>query len=44
MYDLDEGEKQEDPLLKHPILQEFLDIFPNEILCMPLKHDINFLD
>ena len=26
----------------HPLLHEYIDVFPNEILGMPPKHDIDF--
>ena len=33
---------QEEKTLDHPILQEYIDVFPSEISGMPLKHDIDF--
>ena len=35
-------EDQEGKTLDHPILQEYIDVFPNEIPGMPPKHDIDF--
>ena len=37
--------EEEDPAgktLDHPILQEYVDVFPSEIIGMPLKRDIDF--
>lgn len=33
--DVDEGVSSEDLLQQHPILQEFVDVFPSEIIGMP---------
>lgn len=37
-----EDEDSEKKSLDHPVLQEFIDVFPDEILGMPPKRDINF--
>lgn len=39
--ELDEGESQDDVFARHPILQEFSDVFLSEILGMLPKHDID---
>lgn len=40
--ELDEGENQDDVFVCHPILEEFLYVFPSEILGMLPKRDIDF--
>lgn len=40
--DLELGESREVSLKDHPILRDFVDTFPSDILRMPPKHDIDF--
>jgi hypothetical protein len=37
-----EGEEPEGKTLDHPILQEYMDVFPSEIPGMPPQRDIDF--
>lgn len=43
LEDVDEGESREIALDGHPILREYADVFPLDILGMPPKRDIDFL-
>ena len=40
--EIEEDENPKDKALDHPILQEFIDVFPSEIPRMPPKRDIGF--